>query len=123
MKTLNECIVSSTNGGETLSLAAAEAVIKFYKEHDVCAHIWRGGEMMWGGLQKIFDAHGIGITVKGLWPCPRFMSDDANLIPKFMRAAYANGVVLYNVSYVNYSHKDSDLTEALERLEKAVKSM
>jgi glutamate-1-semialdehyde 2,1-aminomutase len=123
MKTLDECIVSSTYGGETLSLAAAEAVINFYKKHDVCAHIWRGGEMLWSGLQKLFDAHGIGITVKGLWPCPRFLSDDATLIPKFMRAAYANGIALYNVSYVNYSHKDSDLTEALERLEKAVKSM
>ncbi len=123
METLSKCTVSSTYGGETLSLAAAAAAIKFYLAHDVCAHLWRAGEMMWGGLQKIFDARGIGIAIKGLWPCPRFTAADAALLPKFMRAAYANGVALYGVSYVNYAHKDGDIAEALERLDKAIQTL
>lgn len=123
MAALNQCTVSSTYGGETLSLAAAAAVISFYRQHDVCGHLWKMGEKMWGGLQALFQAKGIGITLEGLWPCPRFIELETDLLSKFMRAAYRERVALYNVSYVNYSHKEQDVAEALERLETALKTL
>ena len=123
METLNKCTVSSTYGGETLSLAAAAAAIDFYRRHDVCAHLWRAGEMMWRGLQGLLDARGVGIKIRGLWPCPRFAAEKPELMRQFMRAAYVNGVALYHVPYVNYAHKDNDIAEALDRLEKALRSL
>ena len=39
------------------------------------------------------------------------------------RAAYRNGVSLYDVSYVNFSHGDADIAEALERLERACRAV
>ena len=39
---------------------------------------------------------------------------------KFFRAAYGNGVSLYGLPYVNYSHSEADIEEALERLDHAL---
>jgi len=46
-------------------------------------------------------------------------SSGAPVRDAFFRAAYRNGVSLYNVSYVNYSHQDHDIEETLQRLERA----
>lgn len=118
--------VSSTFGGESLSLAAAKAVIHVYETRDVIGHLWKQGEKLWGGLNKIFETHDIPLELKGFWPCAAFSLKEADcqhIWEKFFRAAYKNGVSLYNISYVNYSHKDDDIEEALARLEKACKEI
>lgn len=115
-------VISSTFGGETLSLAASLATMTVYKERDVVGHLWRQGEKLWGGLNRLFAETGIPLELKGFWPCPTFaLRDGANASWRemFFRAAYLNGVSLYNVSYVNFSHRDSDIDEALERLKRA----
>lgn len=111
--------VSSTFGGETLSLAAALASMTVYSEQDVVAHLWRQGESLWSRVQKLFVQHGVPVSVRGFWPCPTFVSDDSTAVPKFLRLAYRHGVSLYNVSYVNFSHLDSDVDETLRRLDLA----
>lgn len=125
MSRLSDAVVSSTYGGETLSLAAAKAVISIYRERDVTGHLWRIGEMMWSSLNRIFKENGVGLEFLGAWPCPALVNygRESGLAGKFMRAAYANGVSLYNVSYVNFSHTEEDIGEALERLEKCVKTL
>jgi glutamate-1-semialdehyde 2,1-aminomutase len=60
--------------------------------------------------------------VRGFWPCPQIMFDPAappDLPERFFRAAYRRGVSLYFVSYVNFSHTDADIDDALERLRQA----
>jgi glutamate-1-semialdehyde 2,1-aminomutase len=119
-------VISSTFGGETLSLAASKATLAVYKEQDVVGHLWRQGVKLWGGLNAIFSKSGIPLELKGFWPCPTFTLRDggnAGVRESFFRAAYRNGVSLYNVSYVNFSHKDEDIAEALERLERACKEV
>lgn len=122
MSVLDMATVSSTYGGETLSLAAAKAAINAYRNEGVVDHLWRMGERMWGGLNEIFVNQGVDIRLKGAWPCPAFTGDDASgpVMEAFFRRAYANGVSLYNVGYVNFSHGERDVDEALERLAKAV---
>jgi glutamate-1-semialdehyde 2,1-aminomutase len=115
--------ISSTYGGECLSLAAAKAVIGIYQGQDVVGHLWRQGEAMWGGLGRLFQRHGVPLTLQGLWPCPQFVAaagTPADLLPRFFRAACRHGVTLYTVPYVNFSHQDGDVAEALARLEKAL---
>ncbi|MHA1570536.1 MAG: aspartate aminotransferase family protein [Alphaproteobacteria bacterium] len=123
MASLNSAIVSSTYGGETLSLAAARACLDIYRSEDVIGHLWRQGEKMWGGVNKLFAGRGIPVAFEGFWPCPqiRFQADAPQDLPeKFFRAAYHNGVSLYYVPYVNYSHTDEDIAEALRRIEQAL---
>lgn len=42
--------ISSTFGGETLSLSASLAVIEFYKKNNVIEYLWKTGEKMWGEI-------------------------------------------------------------------------
>jgi len=118
-------IISSTYGGETLSLAAAKATLRVYREQGVIEHLWRQGERMWGGLNGLFREYGLPMEMKGVWPCPQLMvgGDDAGLRERFVRAAFRSGVSLYNVSYVNFSHKDADIDEALDRLNAALRKI
>ena len=118
--------VSSTYGGEALSLAAAKAVMGIYRDEDVCRYLWRQGEAMWTGLNRIFTEQGVPLAMQGFWPCPQLVAQPGaapDLLNRFLAAAFAHGVSLYGVSYVNYSHQDADLAEALERLAPAVRSL
>lgn len=125
MDVLSQAVVSSTYGGEALSLAAAKTVIDIYRKRDVVGYLWKTGELMWSSLNGIFKRHGVGLELQGAWPCPSFVELEGSegLLAKFMRAAYGSGVSLYNVSYVNFSHGEKDIAEALERLESCVKTL
>ncbi len=122
MSALDRVIVSSTFGGETLSLAAARAVMRVYTEQNVISHLWRQGEKLWQGMNVLFQTYKIPAEVCGFWPCPSITfqgpEKGANR-ERFLRSAYHHGVSLYDVSYVNLSHTDSDIAEALERLDSA----
>ena len=126
MKGLDTAIVSSTYGGETLSLAAARAVIEIYRTEPVIKHLWTMGERMWGGMDRIFAECKLPFDVPSRKPVGFVhVHDNApqGLFAKFLRACCANGVTLYNGGYVNYSHQASDIDEALAKIEKAAKSL
>lgn len=117
-------VISSTFGGETLSLSAAKACMDTYRRHDVSGFLWKQGEAVWGALNRMFERKGIPAAIRGFWPCPTFGVTNGTaagntVLPLFFRLAYKHGVSLYNVSYVNFSHRDEDVAEALARLERA----
>lgn len=119
-------VVSSTFAGETLSLAAAKAAINTYITRDVIGHLWKQGGRMWGKTNELLDKYHIPLKFLGFWPCPALTSvnnSSADVRDGFIRAAYKNGVSLYNVSYVNFSHSDGDIDEALQRLEMACRQL
>jgi len=123
---LDKAIVSTTYGGEALSLAAAKATITTYREQDVIAHLWSKGEALWRGVNALFERHGVPAEAVGFWPCPAFTfapDAPADLPERFFRAAYRNGVSLYAVSYVSFSHQDADIAETLERLERGIREL
>jgi glutamate-1-semialdehyde 2,1-aminomutase len=122
MEELDTTIVSSTYGGETLSLAAAKACIETYRTCDVAGHLWRMGERMWAGANAIYARHGLPLEWRGLWPCPQICcasEEWADWQDQFMRATYASGLSLYDISFVNFSHTEADIAEALGRMEDA----
>lgn len=117
---MDKALVSSTFGGESLSLAAAKAVIGEYQAKDVVGHLWRQGEKLWTSLAGLFTKYDLPFTIKGFYPCPLFTeTGQGQLLDFFLRRAFANGVSLYRVPYVNFSHQDQDIKETLDRLEKA----
>lgn len=118
--------VSSTYGGETLSLAACKAAIEVYQKENVCNYLWTTGEKLWSQVNNLFTKYNVPLAIKGFWPCPTFVPQQgapADILSRFFRLAYKNGVSLYNVSYVNYSHKEDDIEETVERLENAIKEI
>lgn len=115
--------ISSTFGGETLSLASCKAVIEFYKKNNVIKYLWETGKKMWSQVNNLFKKYDIEAELKGLPVCPFF--DFKNLEEKdlFFRKCFKNGVIFYNVGYVSYSHEEKDINEAIEKVEKSIKEM
>ncbi len=111
--------ISSTFGGETLSLASCKAVVGFYRKNNVIDHLWTTGKRLWGEMNRLFGENGLAISLDGLSVCPVF-EGDAALINDFFRASYRHGVSFYNVPYVNYSHKEQDVVETLGRVAEAI---
>lgn len=122
MEHLNTVVVSSTYGGETLSLAAARAAIAVYRSKPVIAHLWKQGRRLCAGLDERFMRHGVPVRMQGYSPCA-ILQPQADAPPdtrsRLLRAAYRHGLSFYNNLYINYSHSDSDIEEALDRAEKA----
>jgi len=126
MDGFDRAIVSSTYGGETLSLAAAKATILVYREEPVIEHLWKMGRLMWGSLGELFRRYGLPATIPGDFPVGffQFTGDEAaDLRTRFLRGVCKHGVTLYNGGYVNYSHRESDIQEALDRIEAAIREL
>ena len=114
--------ISSTYGGETLSLAACRAVVDVYRKHDVIGHIARLGSMLQSGMNEIFERYSLGLRASGIGACPAII-DLPGTSPEtrgaFFRQAFREGVSLYNVVYVNFSHDEAVIRDVLSRLDKA----
>lgn len=108
--------ISSTFGGEALSLAAARAVMQLYRDEQVCEQLWAKGTTLWGGVRDRIAAHGVPLQINGLPVCPQIQAAPgapAELVTRFIRGMYAHGVSHYAVSYVNLSHGDDDIAETI----------
>jgi len=112
--------ISSTYGGEQLSLAAALAVIDIYEKENVIEYLHINGEKLWGEINILLSDRDFDLKFVGMGQCPVLTTKEEELRNKFFRRAYANGVSLYNVSYINYSHKEKDINEVISRLSKAI---
>jgi len=109
--------ISSTFGGEALSLAAARAVMTMYRDDDVCGQLGRKGTMLWDGVRDRIAAHGVPLQVRGLPVCPALQpaaGAPADLVTRFVRGMYGHGVSLYTVSYVNLSHGEDDIAATVD---------
>lgn len=123
MDVLNQAIVSSTFGGETLSLAAAREVIRIYREEPVIEHLWKTSIRMWNGFNRLCIEYGIPAKIRHPMPVSIFEYGEHNLAGKLKRALCRNGITIYTCPYVNYSHTEKDIDEALERCERALKEL
>jgi glutamate-1-semialdehyde 2,1-aminomutase len=112
--------ISSTFGGDALSLAAARATLRFYREHGVIEHLWATSRTLWSGAQDIIGRAGLPGTIRGLPVCPWIGFDTPVEREAFFRACYRHGLSLYDVSYVTWSHRDADVQESLARLADAM---
>jgi glutamate-1-semialdehyde 2,1-aminomutase len=126
MSQFDKVTVSSTYGGETLSLAAAKAAITVYTTQGVIEHLWTQGERLFDGLDALFREHGLPMQMAGYAPLGLIQpKPDAppGAFDQLKRAAYRNGISPYNVQYVNFSHKEHDIGEALERWDSACREV
>ena len=103
MEGVRQAVISSTFGGDSLALAAAQAAIETYRNEDVIGHLWARGKQLHAGLRAAFAEFGAPATVLGLPPCGQlvFTTDDAArnaaLQTRFEGEALKRGVILYSV--------------------------
>jgi len=122
-------VVSSTFSGEMLSIAAALALLKIYREENVIEHLWNVGNQMSAGMERIFRECGLPIEMMGLAPCRALafraadQAENLRLQRALFRALYQHGVMMNIICYVNYSHRQRDVDQALELIETACRTL
>jgi glutamate-1-semialdehyde aminotransferase len=100
--------------------------VREYRTKGVIEHLWARGEELMTGMNRLFEKHGLDCRVTGIPPCPSIgvhVSDPAarkSAQQDLWRAFYRNGVSLYSVAYVNFSHSADDITETLDRMDRAI---
>ena len=123
MQTARRATVSTTYGGETLSLAAAKATIETYLNENVVAHLWQAGQRLWSQVNSLCDKHSLPIRLEGFYPCPAWTFPDPATRERFLRSAYRHGLSLYDVSYVNFSHREQDVADAVQRFRQTIQQL
>jgi len=119
----NNATVSSTFSGELLSVAAALATLKVYRTEGVIDHLWNIGGRFSSGMNRIFAKHGLPLSWKGLAPCTFLTPESGNaglddrLRRSLFRHSLRHGLMFYHALYVNFSHKEADIDEALARFD------
>lgn len=109
-----EVVVTSTYGGETLSLAAATATMTAIRDRGVIARLHASGTRLQDGLNALFAEVGSGLRLVGHPACLQFVGSDEEL-QAFLRAAFRTGLSFYRVVYVNAAHTEADIDETLRR--------
>ncbi|MGH2367022.1 MAG: aminotransferase class III-fold pyridoxal phosphate-dependent enzyme, partial [Chloroflexota bacterium] len=113
--------ISLTYGGEALSLAAAAAVLREYRHHDVIGHLWRVGRRLVDGLNAAAQEHEVAFRATMYPPMAATRFD----VPPdaldetwftFLAACARRGVLLRRggLNNVTFSHQDADIDQTLD---------
>lgn len=128
MKVFEEVFVSTTYGGEALSLAASLATINEFKQKDVCGHLWKLSSKFKDGFNKIAEKIGLDSECVGFYPRLKLImkneSGDDSLEYKslFLQELVENGIFMHpNIVLFSFSHKMEDIENTLLVMEKSLK--
>ena len=118
MKNFDKAFLSSTFAPETLTLAAASAVIDFYKEHDVIGRLWETGEYLEKKLKAVIDKRGVNKNVSLAGYPVRLMVNthdsngiqNYNLATLYQQEMFKEGILCFaGVLMLSYSHSREDI--------------
>lgn len=119
MRQFEEIFFSGTHGGETLSLAAAKAVLDAVARTDVLSRIDRLGARLQRGLREIVIAADLAARVVVGGEPPRAVvacvGPDALVDRSFLQQTFAQHGILFNGSmFISGRHDDSDIDRTLD---------
>ena len=121
MKYMEEVFFSFTMGGETLSLAAACAVMDKLELEPVAATLAERGQQLLDGAQPLIDQHGLGeiLSLSG-HPSWSFLSfadgrgaTSFEIKTLFMQEVFARGFLAYGTHNMTYAHSSADVQALL----------
>lgn len=121
MKTAAELLISSTYGGDAVSLAAAVACLRELREKNVIPQIWEQGGRLIDGMNGIASEIGLALQFKG-WPvmstfafCYDEPQTNADLMTLLLQEMAKRGVLLRRggLIFMTYSHKAADVDQTL----------
>ena len=131
MKQTEEIFFSSTFGGETLSLAAAIAVIDKMRREPVIEALWCTGGKLAAGVNQRIERFGLQDVValrgKAPWMLLQF-SDHPKarkeaIKTRFIKELIGNGVLTSGSHNVCYAHDDVDVLRVLAAYDKALSAL
>ncbi len=126
MEKMAELRITTTYGGEALSIAAAARTLAILKRDRVVEHIWAMGKRLMGGFNAMVREVGVSGHAGGLPPASflKFDGPDpafhARLEFLWHRELYREGVFASPRWFLSYSHKEQHIDEALARAKRAL---
>ena len=117
--------ISTTFGGDAISMAGALATIREMQEKDVMGHAWKLGTMMLEGLKERVEKHGVGaaVSVSGLAAhCGVAFNDVGSLNYLDINSIYSkvileNGILCVAINNIAFSHTEADIQKYLDAVD------
>lgn len=123
MKVLeDDCFVSSTFGGELLSIASALATINVIDVMGVIEYIWQKGEILKGAFNDYTQGLD-GVECIGLPPRTYFKFPSSAHLGLFWQECIKMGVLFGYAQFVSFSHKQYEIDKTLAAMHKGVKML
>jgi len=131
MEVAKDLVISTTYGGEALSLAAGLATIRELREKNVFQHTWEMGRRLMDGWTEIGRELGLNISTSGLAPihAPQMDMGDPELTRDawtfLLQEAAKRGVLFRRggLNFISYSHKEEDIEYTLDVCHSVLKLM
>ena len=120
-------LMSLTHGAENHALAAALAVMRYYKENPVIETLYERGRMLADGVNKASDELGLRDHVAVIGPdcCSVYTTRDQDKNPSqpfrtlFLQETMKRGLLMPS-SIVSYAHSERDIGTTVERIAEAL---
>jgi glutamate-1-semialdehyde aminotransferase len=123
-----QAFISTTFGGETLSIAAALATIEILEQPGTYEHIWSMGQRMLDGLQAAIDCWGLhecisttglsphnGLAFKGIGSL-----DYLDLLSVYEERMLDSGIIVSDTGFIMLSHSAEDIRHFVDSAVKAM---
>lgn len=129
MKKIEDLQVSTTFGGEMLSLAVCNAVLKTYQSTDYIEHIASLGRILRDSVNKISKQLGTPLDVVGYDPIPMFLfaknpAEHVKYAEPFLAEMAKRGVMMRrDVNFICAAHTHAHIQHAISAVEQSLKAM
>jgi glutamate-1-semialdehyde aminotransferase len=126
-----KAFISTTFGGECLSIAATLATIDILEQPGTYEHIWSLGQIMLSGLQRQIDFYGLNdyISTIGLPPhCGLTFRDAGKLDYLDLLSVYEEkmlnaGIIVSDTGFISLSHSKDDVEYFVLSAGRAIESI
>jgi len=125
METWNEVVITSTFGGETMSLAAALATLDELERQDAPGYIWRLGQRLIEGVNDMAKCMDLDLQAGGCPAVPsllNFTTEDEERnqarLRDCMKELLRRGIMPYSGTcwYLCFSHTEEDIENTLQAI-------
>jgi glutamate-1-semialdehyde 2,1-aminomutase len=128
MREMEEIFYSATFGGETLSIAAALAVIRKMEREPVLETIWATGASLAAGANAAIERYALrdAITLKGIAPWKIISFSDVKGTRKeairtlFIKEMLRHGVLTNGTHNICYAHSEADIRHVIHAYDKTL---
>ncbi len=129
MKHCPEILFTLTAAGETLSLAAAKAVMEVFNKEDVAGEINKNGKKILEGLERLISAYGLKdvVLIEG-FPCRNSMvfrdfngTSGIDIMTYWIQELAKRSILTGGNHMLSIAHKDKEISYTLDMYDEVLK--
>jgi|TARA_Y100000031_G_C8231805_1_gene391268 glutamate-1-semialdehyde 2,1-aminomutase/spore coat polysaccharide biosynthesis protein SpsF len=128
MSVLDKTFFSFTYGGDCIGLAAAKACIQKLKREKVPEHLWKVGQLLKDGFNKLAKDHGIAEFIECIgYPCRSIIAfngcgifEELEIKSFFQQELIRRGILWTAYHALSWSHKKEEIQFTLEAFEEVL---